>query len=546
MGILGKVIRHAFSADSAAQPAAAAPVTPPAAPVGEQVGKVNFLGETVRFRADDNMAAWRISSFFEKEPDTVAWLSRIPRGAVFLDIGANVGMYAVTMAVANDCQVIAFEPESQNYALLNANIALNRVSDKVRAYCVALSDKVGLDALYLSTFSTGSSCHSFGSEVGFDLKPRHSPFVQGAIGMTLDSLVESGQIPVPEYIKIDVDGFEHKVIAGAMKTLARPEVREILIELNYALPEHQALLQTFESLGFYFSENQRLHAMRKSGTFEGVGELIFRRVRRDILNISFNRRPGPTLPEEAYRPVLEHIIARIQATEVQREPFPHLVIDNFFPEDYFQKILEEFPLDEEMIPLSETGRTAGQYKERLVTLFTPEHFARLSESRQLFWQQFAGWLYSEAFIQAVVERFWPHLAGWLATLDYDGTGVDVQSDALIISDKTRYSIGPHTDALHRLVTFLFYFPPTGADAEGLGTSIYAPKDPYMHVNHAKHYDFEPFDRVATIDFKANRALMFVRNDRSFHGVEPITKADPQRHLVINNIRIADRNLLNYK
>jgi hypothetical protein len=116
--------------------------------------------------------------------------------------------------------------------------------------------------------------------------------------------------------------------------------------------------------------------------------------------------------------------------------------------------------------------------------------------------------------------------------------VKVHGDALIVSDRTNYSIGPHTDVTRRLITFLFYMPKDESLAE-LGTSIYEPVDPHFECDGNAHHSFENFCCRETVSFLPNRALIFVRNNRSFHGVEQITRENPERHLVINNIRIAD-------
>jgi FkbM family methyltransferase len=125
----------------------------------------------VSFVAPNEMTRWRVTSFSSKEPDTVAWLDSLEPGSVLFDVGANVGMYAL-YAAARGLRVYAFEPESQNFAILNANIALNGLQDRITAYPICLSDTLKIDRLYLSDFTAGGSCHSFGAEVGFDLKPR--------------------------------------------------------------------------------------------------------------------------------------------------------------------------------------------------------------------------------------------------------------------------------------------------------------------------------------------------------------------------------------
>jgi len=82
---------------------------------------------------------------------------------------------------------------------------------------------------------------------------------------------------VPQHIKIDVDGLEHKVIAGAAETLADPAVKSMLVEINGAVPEHVAIVERLIGLGFTFSPEQVAKSRRTEGTFAGVANYVFRR-----------------------------------------------------------------------------------------------------------------------------------------------------------------------------------------------------------------------------------------------------------------------------
>jgi len=82
---------------------------------------------------------------------------------------------------------------------------------------------------------------------------------------------------VPNHIKIDVDGFEPKVIAGARATLRDPAVKSLLIETNQNLEDHMAMVADLNALGFKHDGAQVARAERKSGTFRGVAEYVFRR-----------------------------------------------------------------------------------------------------------------------------------------------------------------------------------------------------------------------------------------------------------------------------
>ncbi|MGE5616783.1 MAG: FkbM family methyltransferase, partial [Bacillota bacterium] len=191
--------------------------------------------------------------------------------------GANVGMYTVWAAKTRGARVFAFEPEAQNYALLNRNIMLNGLMDRVTAYCMGLSDQPGLSVLHMHDLRIGGSCHAMGEALGPLREKMDVRFRQGSIAGTVDELVAARAMPAPTHIKIDVDGFEPKVIAGARGTLAGPGVRSLLIETNQNLEDHRAMVHELESLGFRYDPAQVGRAERKEGNFKGVAEYVFRR-----------------------------------------------------------------------------------------------------------------------------------------------------------------------------------------------------------------------------------------------------------------------------
>jgi hypothetical protein len=129
----------------------------------------------------------------------------------------------------------------------------------------------------MADMRVGGSCHSVGEALDFQHQPLNTVFVQGCSASTLDELVDSGAIAVPNHIKIDVDGFEPKVTAGARRTLARPEMRSLLIETNQNLADHMEMVRELNSMGFKHDPAQVQRAERKQGPFKGVAEHVFRR-----------------------------------------------------------------------------------------------------------------------------------------------------------------------------------------------------------------------------------------------------------------------------
>jgi FkbM family methyltransferase len=512
--------------------------TAPTAEPGGLFMAFKYKGHRIVYRTPNDLTTGRVRTILTKEPDTIQWLESMPLKSVFLDVGANVGMYSMFAAVMRQAEVYAFEPESQNYALLNANIEANNMSGQVLAFPLALSDQSRMDRLYLQGFVAGGSCNSFGEEVGFDLQQRSSGFVQGAYSVSIDQLVDAGSLPLPDFIKLDVDGFEHKVLRGAAKTLANPKVKEILVELNTHLEEHRSVIEWLRSLGFDYDERQAKGALRKAGPFEGVGEFIFRRgTRLKSSNTLSKKFMIETAPTARGRRILEHVLGRVATAPIVEDPFPYAVIDRIFPDDYYAEMLAHFPTPASLRPIGETGRVGrDDYRERNVVLFNDEDFGRMSARQQTFWREFAGWMYSDLFLNLFVLKFQRALESRLSKILADSPVLRVRGDALLVNDQTNYAIGPHTDAPHRLVTFLFYLPNDDSMRE-LGTSIYRPKDANFVCRDGLHHPHERFERISTVDFLPNRLLTFPKTERSFHGVEQILRENVNRPLLINNIRL---------
>ena len=113
--------------------------------------------------------------------------------------------------------------------------------------------------------------------VDFRALPMQAAFTQGCYSTTLDELVDAGALPVPNHIKIDVDGIEHKVVGGALRTLENPALRSLIIETNPALIEHRQMISMLKQFGFALDHHQIARATRADGPFKGVAEHVFRR-----------------------------------------------------------------------------------------------------------------------------------------------------------------------------------------------------------------------------------------------------------------------------
>lgn len=202
--------------------------------VGERVRAVSRTvgdGKGYRFIASSPLLLMRAQTLMSKERETIAWIAGFGPGDVLYDVGANVGVY--TVYAATRCRhVYAFEPEASNYSILNQNILLNRLEDRVTAYPIALADRERMDRLRIADPRPGAALHAFGSNIDYKGDPFTPHHLQGCVALTLDRIVLEFGLPFPTHIKIDVDGLEAEVLRGGERVVSDRRLRGLLVEIN--------------------------------------------------------------------------------------------------------------------------------------------------------------------------------------------------------------------------------------------------------------------------------------------------------------------------
>ncbi len=157
------------------------------------------------------------------ENNLIEWCKQFCRkDAIFLDIGAHTGSYAITLAPYSG-KVIAFEPQKMTYYALCGGIALSGLTN-VECLRMGLGNAAqnGPKTLHIvSNDGGGSTLHAPPSD-----KILNSELIEIR---TLDSLGIQGQI---SFIKMDVEENELQVLQGGMETIARCGYPKILFESN--------------------------------------------------------------------------------------------------------------------------------------------------------------------------------------------------------------------------------------------------------------------------------------------------------------------------
>ena len=137
----------------------------------------------------------------------------VPSGGTILDVGANIGLSVIALSLAApSARIIAFEPSPVNLKYLRRNIDANGIKN-VTIVEKAVSDNRG--ELLFHEASSGSGSHVFSSS--------HIGSGAGTISVektTIDDSIVDLSSPV-SLIKIDVEGHEPNVLAGASRTIVR-------------------------------------------------------------------------------------------------------------------------------------------------------------------------------------------------------------------------------------------------------------------------------------------------------------------------------------
>ena len=190
---------------------------------------VPWLGGTsvvVTLGNDNSLCLYVCGSF---EPNEFAFLDRVLKpGMVFVDVGANDGYFTLFAArrVGPSGRVVAVEPSSRERAHLERNLTRNRI-DNVEIVPAALGAAAGHADLHLA-HGAHTGHNTLGSFAHDDVVPAR---IERVPLETLDAVVARLGLPRVDVVKIDVEGAEAGVIAGARTVLTT--IRPVLMmELN--------------------------------------------------------------------------------------------------------------------------------------------------------------------------------------------------------------------------------------------------------------------------------------------------------------------------
>lgn len=170
----------------------------------------SISGVTCRFPASDRAPA----RCFDTERDALQhWLDEIRPGDVMWDVGADRGIYTISSCMRYpDVQVIAFEPHPITAIRLKKILTMNGVAERTKTLNVGLGKE-----------------SSRGSMDGYRI---HREEGNGVSILPGTEVIDRFSVPIPDVLKIDVEGMELNVLEGLESVLSESPPRMILCEIH--------------------------------------------------------------------------------------------------------------------------------------------------------------------------------------------------------------------------------------------------------------------------------------------------------------------------
>lgn len=465
----------------------------------------SFHDEQILFEAANEVPPADVDNLCGKNSLVVDWIEQFRQGETFFDIGAQAGAATVLAAKGRKVSVTAFEPEAQQYAMLVRNLSHNKLQNQVNAYCLYLTNQVA---------------------VGKFENKQAQP--QDAVFWCLDNLVLRGEMQMPSHVKISNEKAALQILEGMAGLLQQKTLQSIYLVLNKSKENAAEVFALLRRNGFVAYEPELEYIIEGQAVALEEAEYLFV---RDVNRFKLKHRRIPTAEsdlDELQRRAQAHFVNRIETATLIQTPFPYVYIDNIFPQDFYEKLLEMKPSKQQMKSIAETGRTTKHYQNRMSFEFDDEFIASLSGRQRCFVVGLRSWLLGEAVLTSLLTLFHAGIKAQRIKKLVPSTR------ALFMKDCRGYAIAPHTDVPLRLISAVIYIP-SDSNHSHLGTSVYQPIDQQFTCSGEKHHQFDGFKSVDRMPYRPNSAIFFLKTHNSFHGVEPMNE-DYERDSICYMVR----------
>lgn len=231
----------------------------------------------------------------------------------------------------------------------------------------------------------------------------------------------------------------------------------------------------------------------------------------------------------------DHIEGKFKTAELQETPFPHIVIERFFPDDVFARLLEYNPFKrnagDEWLAKEASANVSSRtpYHARKQINFHKGQVFEAAPEQKEFWSTLSACFLEDDWFPNLVRHKYPEYF----RLRFGDLVDDADFAALFRREfflqrhEPGYYIGPHTDIATRVFTCIFSL----ADRPGFeafGTELLVPENRLDRCWGNDHYGFEGFKVKKVAPYAPNNFLLFFKTRHSFHSVKAIDETVPNQ------------------
>jgi FkbM family methyltransferase len=189
----------------------------------------------------------------------------LPQQGVITDAGAHIGSFSLLAAAKTHAHIFAIEPVPANFAILQKNIALNHLENRVTACEIALGGKSGTEKIFLN--SINSAGHGFVPPK--DVVPLMTESIEVRV-QTLEDFLDEQPIAEVAFMKCDIEGSEYAMLFNASQECFS-KIKTMIIEMHTTPPHVYADAKIFlDRIGYKTewakcaSGRKMLHAWREN------------------------------------------------------------------------------------------------------------------------------------------------------------------------------------------------------------------------------------------------------------------------------------------
>lgn len=230
-----------------------------------------------------------------------------------------------------------------------------------------------------------------------------------------------------------------------------------------------------------------------------------------------------------------HISGKLSGRPLDYSPFPHVIIEDFFPADIYRSI-QSFNLFQQnagkewldkKASAGVTGRTP--YHARKQINFHLNDVFEASDEARTFWSGLTTALMQDDWFARQVFANYPEYfrLRFGDLVDAPDFFELFREELFLQRHEPGYNIGPHTDIPTRVFTCIFSF----AESDGydeFGTELLVHRDRLARCWGCDHYATDDFSVAKVAPYRPNNFLLFFKTRHSFHSVKTVDASVPNQ------------------